>query len=115
MFQLTKNEIDAMLSQNAIPSRKSLGGHLPYAFTQEGVAMLSTVLRSGRAVATSIGIMRVFVKLREIIISNEELHKRIEKMEKDYTVQFKAVFAAIKQLMDPKVDCSHGEIGFKYK
>src|SRR6476620_1258666 len=66
MFQLTADEAESLVSQNVIPSRRSLGGSLPYAFTQEGVAMLSSVLRSERAVAVNISIMRAFVRLREM-------------------------------------------------
>jgi len=67
MFQLDEKEIDFMVSQNAIPSRKYLGGSKPYVFTEQGVAMLSTVLNSERAIEVNIHIMRAFLKLREMI------------------------------------------------
>jgi ORF6N domain len=66
MFRLTQEEADRLVSQNVIPSKRSLGGFLPYAFTEQGVAMLSGVLNSDRAIAVNIAIMRAFVRLREI-------------------------------------------------
>lgn len=75
MFQLSEKEIDSMVSQNAIPSRKYLGGHKPYVFTEQGVAMLSTVLNSERAMLVNVDIMRTFVKLRKTIISQAEFAK----------------------------------------
>jgi hypothetical protein len=81
LFQLTAGEVDGLLSQFVIPSRQSLGGFLPYAFTQEGIAMLSSVLRSQQAVQMNILIMRAFVRMRELIAANKDLADRIEKME----------------------------------
>ena len=101
MFQLNEKEINIMVSQNAIPSRKYLGGHQPYVFTEQGVAMLSSVLNSERAVEVNIHIMRAFVKLREMIASNKELAKKLNKLEKKYDAQFRVVFDAIRQLMTP--------------
>src|SRR3990167_38102 len=98
MFQLNEKEIDSMVSQNAIPSRKYLGGYKPYVFTEQGVAMLATVLNSERAVQVNIAIMRVFVKLREMIACNKELARKLDDMEKKYDAQFKVVFDAIRQL-----------------
>ena len=101
MFQLNEKEINIMVSQNAIPSRKYLGGHQPYVFTEQGVAMLSSVLNSERGVEVNIHIMRAFVKLREMIASNKELAKKLNKLEKKYDAQFRVVFDAIRQLMTP--------------
>jgi len=101
MFRLNEKEADALVSQNAIPSRKHLGGHLPFVFTQEGVAMLSSVLRSDRAVQANIAIMRAFVSLREALSSNAKLAAKLKELEKKYDVQFKSVFDAIKMLMTP--------------
>jgi len=101
IFQLTKEEALAMVSHFAIPSWKHLGGHLPYAFTEQGVAMLSSVLNSERAIDVNIAIMRAFVKLREVLSTHAELRHKIEDMERKYDGQFKVVFAAIKQLMAP--------------
>jgi len=101
MFQLDEKEIDFMVSQNAIPSRKYLGGFQPYVFTEQGVAMLSTVLNSERAIEVNIHIMRAFVKLREMIASHKDLVKRLDELESKYDEQFKVVFDAIRELMAP--------------
>src|SRR3989338_9556877 len=71
MFQLSEEETKFMVSQNVIPSKQSLGGYLPYAFTEQGIAMLSSVLKSKRAIHVNIAIMRAFVKLREILASHK--------------------------------------------
>ena len=99
MFQLTDQEVDALLSQNVIPSRRVLGGSLPYAFTEQGVAMLSGILNSPRAIETNIAIMRTFVALRRWIQSNKELAAKIRQLENKYDQQFKVVFDAIRQLI----------------
>ena len=101
MFQLTKDEVTILVSQNAIPSKKHLGGYLPYVFTQEGIAMLSSVLRSKRAVMVNIAIMRAFVKLREMLTARKDLARKLEVLEQKYDSQFKVVFGAIRQLMAP--------------
>ena len=98
MFQLNNKEVEFLVSQNVIPSIKTLGGALPYVFTEQGVAMLSSVLKSQRAVQVNIQIMRAFTKLRRILASHEDLKRKIEEMEKKYDSQFKTVFAAIKEL-----------------
>ncbi len=103
IFKLTKKEVEEMVSQNVIPSKQSLGGYLPYAFTEQGVAMLSSVLRSKRAVYVNIQIMRTFTKLREMIETNKDLKKKIEDLEKKYDNQFQIVFDAIKKLIEPEV------------
>lgn len=84
MFQMTNEEVEAMVSQNVIPSRKYFGGHLPYAFTQEGIAMLSSVIRSKKAIDVNIQIMRVFVKIREFIYTHKELAQKISQLERKY-------------------------------
>lgn len=89
-----------MVSQNVIPSKRSLGGYLPYVFTEQGVAMLSSVLNSERAILVNIQIMRTFTKLREMALGYTELKNKIEDMEKKYDRQFKVVFDAIKSLME---------------
>jgi hypothetical protein len=101
MFQLNNSEAEQLVSQNVIPHKKYLGGSLPYAFTEQGVAMLSSVLNSERAVQVNIAIMRAFVKLREMIASNKKLAKRLDELEKKYDAQFKVVFDAIRELMTP--------------
>ncbi len=85
MFQLTENEADFMVSQNAIPSKKHLGGYLPYVFTEHGVLMLANVLRSSRAIKISIRIIEVFVKIREMSLSHENVLLKLEKIEKSIT------------------------------
>jgi hypothetical protein len=99
MFQLDMGEVEILLSQNVIPSRQSLGGGLPYVFTEQGIAMLSSVLTSKRAIQVNIQIMRTFSKLRELMETHKELRQKIEEMEKKYDQQFKVVFEAIKRLM----------------
>ena len=103
MFQLTSEEVEIMVSQNVIPSKQALGGHLPYAFTEQGVAMLSSVLNSKRAVMVNIQIIRTFTRFREMIESNKELKKKIDDMGKKYDVQFQIVFKAIKKLIEPEL------------
>ncbi|MHC4739834.1 MAG: ORF6N domain-containing protein [Planctomycetota bacterium] len=99
MYQLTDKEVVILLSQNVIASRKSLGGHNPYVFTEQGVAMLSSVLKSKRAMAVNIAIMRTFVKLREILGSNELLRRKIESMERKYDEKFEQVFAVLENML----------------
>ena len=101
MFQLNDEEVDALVSQHVIPSRSVLGGALPYAFTQEGVAMLSSVLRSKQAIQVNITIMRAFVRMCAVMMSHKELARRIDDMERKYDKHFKAVFDAIRSLMEP--------------
>ena len=103
MFQLTAEE-DAALRSQIVISKKGRGGrrYLPYAFTEQGVAMLSSVLNSERAIQVNIAIMRVFVQLRAMIINNEELAKKLEILEKKTDVRFKVVFEAIRKLMQPQ-------------
>jgi len=115
MFQLRAEETEVLVSQNVIPSKRSLGGFLPYAFTQEGVAMLSSVLRSERAVLVNIEIMRTFVRLREMLASHVELARRLDDLEKKYDSQFRGVFDAIRQLMAPPSGGTRKRIGFHVK
>ncbi len=113
MFRLSHQEAEALVSQNVIPSKRSLGGSLPYAFTQEGVAMLSSVLRSERAVLVNIEIMRTFVRLREMLASNTALARRLDELEKKYDAQFRVVFDAIRELMAPLPAQPQRRIGFR--
>ena len=101
MFRLTQKEAEMLVSQNAIPSQKYFGGHLPYVFTEQGVAMLSSVLKSERAIMVNIQIIRTFTRLREILMTHKELKEKIEDMEAKYDYQFKVVFDAIKELVTP--------------
>jgi ORF6N domain len=102
MFQLTRDETDAILrlrSQTVTLKRGEHIKYLPYAFTEQGVAMLSSVLRSPRAVEVNIAIMRTFVQLRRLMDSNRDLARKIEAMEGKYDEQFAVVFDAIKRLI----------------
>jgi aromatic ring-opening dioxygenase LigB subunit len=112
-FQLTKAEFEHLKSQIAISSSKWGGRrHAPYVFTEQGVAMLSSVLRSKRAIEVNIAIMRTFVRLREMISSNKALARRLSDMEKKYDGQFRVVFEAIRELMAEPMPKSR-RIGFK--
>jgi hypothetical protein len=99
MFQLNTSEAEQLVSQNVIPHKKYFGGSLPYAFTEQGVAMLSSVLNSERAIKVNIEIMRTFVRLRRILASHSELARKLDVSEKKYDAQFKIVFDAIRELM----------------
>jgi ORF6N domain len=109
MFQLTKAEAEALRSQN-VTSNIGRGGrrYAPYVFTEQGVAMLSGVLRSRQAIAVNIEIMRTFVELRRAAVSYEELRERLDELERGMTgrldqhdEQFKQIFRALHQLMEP--------------
>jgi hypothetical protein len=82
MFELTDEEIDQVVSQNVIPSKSHLGGAVPFAFTETGVAMLSSVLKSKRAIEMNIAIMKTFVALRKMALNYDEIMRKVEKMEK---------------------------------
>ena len=111
MFELSTAEIKNLVSQTVIPTRGKLGGATPMAFTEQGVAMLSSVLRSSRAVQVNIAIMRTFVRLREMLLSNTELARKLAALENKYDAQFKVVFDAIRELMLPPVPPKR-QIGF---
>jgi hypothetical protein len=120
-FQLTKEEAgEWWLAVNANRLRSQTvtlkrGQHLkyrPYAFTEHGILMLSSVLNSERAISVNIEIMRAFVKLRRMLASNSELSRRLDESESKYNRQFKVVFDAIRQLMSPSVQ-ARKQIGFR--
>ena len=115
MFELTADEVRVMVSQTVIPSLGKLGGAAPMAFTEQGVAMLSSVLRSPRAVQVNIAIMRAFVRLREMLLTNADLARKLADLEQKYDAQFKVVFDAIRQLMTPPPAPPKPEIGFHVK
>jgi len=117
MFQLGKEEFASLRSQIVTSKRKSARGgrrYPPYAFTEEGVAMLSSVLNSPRAVKVNIEIMRAFVRLRKILTSHVELARKLEALEKKYDSQFKVVFEAIRQLM-ASPEKQRKKIGFQLR
>jgi hypothetical protein len=113
MFQLTRSEVNQLnRSQIVIGSEKHRDPRFrPYAFTEQGIAMLSSVLRSERAISVNIEIMRTFVKLRQMLASSAEFSSRLDELESKYDRQFKAVFDAIRQLMSPVVPVRK-QIGF---
>jgi hypothetical protein len=99
MFELSKEEFENLRSQFGTSSHWGGRRYPPYAFTEQGVAMLSSVLRSKRAVQVNIEIMRAFVRLRRMLASNASLARKLDELEKKYDAQFKIVFDAIRQLM----------------
>jgi hypothetical protein len=114
MFQLNKDDVDFLRSQ-IVTLKKGRGQHskyLPYAFTEQGVAMLSSVLRSRRAIQVNIEIMRAFIRLRQMLASHVELARKLDALEKKYDAQFKQVFEAIRQLMAPP-EPKRRPIGFR--
>jgi hypothetical protein len=115
MFQLTETEWGILRSQFVTSS--SWGGrrYPPYVFTEHGVAMLSSVLNSPRAIQVNLQIMRTFTKLREIMSANSGLAKRLDDLERKYDRQFAVVFDAIRQLMEPPPEPPKPRIGFHVK
>ena len=117
MFQLTEEEAGFMVSQNAIPSKKHLGGHLPYVFTEHGVLMLANVLKSEKATQMSIRIIEVFIKLREMLLTHKDLLSKVNELEAKVSNQdksIKQIFAYLKELIQEK-DQPREPIGFKRK
>jgi hypothetical protein len=126
MFQLDKAEFDSLRSQ-FVTSNKSKGGrrYLPYVFTEQGIAMLSSVLNSEKAIQVNIAIMRTFVQMRKLLVTNEELARRIDELEKNTNTrlkkhddQIRAIFEAIKKLIKatiPKTTEPTRQIGFMAK
>lgn len=114
MFQLTDLEQESLRSQNVISKIDGRGGRrkLPFAFTEQGVAMLSSVLRSPRAVKVNVEIMRAFVKLRKMLASNKKLKQQLDQLEQKYDDHFKIVFEAIHQLMQTEQENKKYPIGF---
>jgi len=120
MFQLTKAETEEWerlkrSRSQIVTLNKTRGTNIkyqPYAFTEHGILMLSSVLKSQRAVEVNIQIMRTFVRLRQMLMSNEKLIDRLDKLEEDYDEQFRTVFCAIRQLMKPR-PVKRKPIGFR--
>ncbi len=111
MFQLTKEEFQNLMCQIGISSWGSTR-KLPYAFTEQGVAMLSGVLHSKRAIRVNIQIMCAFIQLKKMLLTNANLRRKIEEMEMKYDKQFSIVFQAIKQLLEPPPAKAKPPIGF---
>ncbi|ODS33993.1 MAG: ORF6N domain protein [Candidatus Scalindua rubra] len=113
MFELTTKEFENWRSQFVTSKSDKMGlRYKPMAFTEQGVAMLSSVLNSERAIQVNIQIMRTFTKLREMILTHKELQKKIESLERKYDYKFKIVFDAIKWLLEPP-EKPKGRIGFR--
>ena len=115
MFQLTAKEVEAMVSLNAIPSRQHLGGFFPYAFTEHGVLMLASILKSKQALHVSISIIEIFVKMREILSTNKDILLQMQKIERKLTAHdedIRLIFEALKQLLNPPQE-PRKRIGFK--
>jgi hypothetical protein len=117
MFQLTDAEVNDMVSQNVIPSKSYFGGALPFAFTEQGVSMLSSILRSKKAVQVNISIMRAFVFIRQYALSHKDLTDQLKELETKYNKQFKDIYEAINYLMlkdNAEIEWKNREtIGFK--
>jgi len=120
MFQLTWEEVQSLRSHfatlnNLEKSSSKRGKHikyLPFAFTEQGVAMLSSVLNSDRAIMVNIQIMRTFTQMRQMMLSYKELKEKIEKIESKYDKRFRIVFQALKQLLEPKPVPPQKKMGF---
>ena len=111
MIRLTRKEYDSLRFQFGTLKKGKHSKYLPLAFTEQGVAMLSSVLRSKRAVQVNIAIMRAFVRLREILSTHKRLAQKLNALEEKYDAQFKVVFDAIRRLMTEEEKPKHG-IGF---
>lgn len=112
MFQLSSEDLHTLKLQFGT-SKPGQGGrrYAPYAFTEQGVAMLSSVLRSSRAVQVNVAIMRTFVRLREMLTTHEELRRKIDAMEKRYDARFQSVFETIRQMLETPIPAKK-PIGF---
>jgi hypothetical protein len=113
-FRLNRAEVQELNQSQVVtgPQKHRDPRYAPRAFTEQGVAMLSSVLRSKRAIQANIAIMRAFVRLREMLASHEELARKLTQMEKKYDAQFKVVFEAIRELMAPPPPPPKRQIGF---
>ena len=114
MFELTDEEIDGLVSQDVIPSKQIFGGARPFAFTEQGIAMLSSVLNSPIAIQVNIAILRTFLKLRQLLIDHKDLAEKIEKLEQRYDEQFRIIFTALQQMLQEESQ-PRPKIGFKQK
>lgn len=114
MFQLKPEEFQMLKSQSANAKRWGGRRYPPFAFTEQGVAMLSSVINSPRAIMVNIEIMRTFVRLRNMLLAHEDIARKVNALEKKYDIQFKAVFDAIRQLMAPPKP-KKNQIGFHWE
>lgn len=115
MFQLTPSELRDLVSQNAIPSHSHAGGTLPYAFTEHGILMLANVLRSEQAIAVSIRIIDLFVRIREVMLANKDILLRLEQLERridEHSTDIQSIFEYLKELLAPPSE-PRKRIGYK--
>jgi len=112
MFQLTTGEWQALRRQNGTSNGRGGRRYSPLVFTEQGVAMLSSVLNSERAIEVNVQIMRAFVNLRRVLASHKELAKKLEELEERYDEQFAVVFDAIRKLMEPPPASKKRRIGY---
>lgn len=110
LFILNKSETEMLIEQGLIDSHQKLGGASPYAFTESGVAMLASVLKSPMAISTSIGIIRTFTQLRKMSLNYEDLKNRLDNLEEEYGRQFSLVFKALEAMHHEKQ--SRKKIGY---
>ena len=117
MFPLSQKEIEQLVSQSVIPSKSKLGGAFPYAFTEQGVAMLSSILNSEKAIQVNIIIIRTFVLIRQHLLNYKDLQDKIKKLEKKYNKSFNDVYKVLELLLNDKQQKKDFEtrerIGFK--
>ena len=113
MFQLTEEELRRLRFQIGTSNTRGGRRYLPYAFTEQGVAMLSGVLRSEQAVKVNVEIMRTFVRLRRMVNEQAELARKLDALEERYDEQFKVVFDALRELMAPPAEPEGRRIGFE--
>jgi hypothetical protein len=116
VFQLTQREANLLVSQNVIPSKQSFGGYLPYVFTEHGVAMLSSVLKSKKAVQVNIAIVRAFIKLRELLATHKDLILEIDKIKREQKGQnqrIQSIISIINQMLNPPINENREPMGFR--
>lgn len=114
MFELNEEELDYLVSQNVIPSKKHLGGAKPFAFTESGVAMLSSVLKSDKAIEMNIAIIRTFIMLRKASGNFQEIAGKLEALDRKYEGRFEDIYKALNQLID-QPNPKRAPIGFRSK
>ena len=117
MFELTNEEVNSLVSQNVIPSKRKLGGALPMAFTEQGLAMLSGILKSDKAIDMNTAIMRAFVFIRKYALSHKDLTEKLKEIESKYDKKFVDIYEALKYLLEKnkkKIEQKNRtKIGFK--
>jgi hypothetical protein len=113
MFILSQAEINQMVSQNVIPSKSYFGGSFPFAFTEQGVSMLSSVLKSDKAIEVNISIIRAFATFRQFSLTYNELKERIVEIENQFPDIYKALNYLVEKDNNPKIETERTKIGYK--